>query len=95
MIVGTLVFKSSVTGEFLRSFGCDEKGVERLKSPWGVCVAGQYVYVADGSVGKIVVFTTEGDYVTSFGSESYSVVCVDQDGFVYASDYYNNTIYIY
>ena len=82
-------------GEFLRSFGCDEKGVARLKSPWGVCVAGQYVYVADGGVHKIVVFTTEGDYVTSFGSENYSDVCVDQDGFVYASDINNNKIYIY
>ena len=82
-------------GEFLRSFGCDEKGVARLKRPWGVCVAGQYVYVADDGVHKIVVFTTEGDYVTSLGSKSYSGVCVDQDGFVYASVYNNNKIYIY
>ena len=82
-------------GEFLRSLGCDENGVARLKSPWGVCVAGQYVYVADYSVRKIVVFTTEGDYVTSFGSGGYRDVCVGQDGFVYASDYYNNKIYIY
>ena len=82
-------------GEFLRSIGCDENGVERLKYPKGVCVAGQYVYVADYGVHKIVVFTTEGDYVTSFGSESYCDVCVDQDGFVYASNYNNNNIYIY
>ena len=82
-------------GEFLRSFGCDENGVARFKSPYGVCVAGQYVYVADDGVGKIVVFTTEGDYVTSFGSVGYCGVCVDQDGFVYASDYNNNKIYIY
>ena len=81
-------------GEFLRSFGCDENGVARLESPWGVCVAGQYVYVADYSIRKFVVFTTEGDYVTSFGSGGYTNVCVDQDGFVYASDY-NNKIYIY
>ena len=81
-------------GEFLRSFGCDENGVARLTDPWGVCVAGQYVYVADYAVRKIVVFTTEGDYVTSFGSESYWDVCVDQDGFVYASDY-NSKIYVY
>ena len=82
-------------GEFLRFFGCDEKGVARLKSPWGVCVAGQYVYVADDGVHKIVVFTNEGDYVTSFGSGSYCDVCVDQDGFVYACGYNNNKIYIY
>ena len=81
-------------GEFLRFFGCDEKGVARLKHPLGVCIAGQYVYVADG-VCKIIVFTTEGDYVTSFGSKSYTDVCVDQDGFVYASGYYSNKIYIY
>ena len=82
-------------GEFLRSFGCVEKGVARLKSSLGVCVAGQYVYVADDGVDKIVVFTTEGDYGTSFGSVGSSDVCVDQDGFVYASNYYSNKIYIY
>ena len=60
-------------------------------SPWDVCITG--LYVADGGVDKIVVFTTEGDYVTSFSSDSYCDVCVDQDGFVYASDYYK--IYIY
>ena len=80
--------------EFLRSFGCDENGVARLKSPWGVCVAGQYVYVADIGLHKVVAFTTEGDYVTSFDSESYDV-CVDQDGFVYASDNRSNKIFIY
>ena len=33
-----------------------------------LCVADQFVYVANSSVHKIVLFTTEGDYVTSFGS---------------------------
>ena len=46
-----------------------------------VCVAGQYVYVADVNdyvgVGahKIVVFTIEGDYVTSIVA-SIVLVCV-------------------
>ena len=84
----------SNNGEFLRSFGCDENGVKKLKSPWGVCVAGQYVYVADERVDKIVVFNTEGDYVTSFGSRSH-YVCVDQDGFVYASYHHYNKIDIF
>ena len=49
--------------------------------------SGQYVYVTDIGAHKIVVFTTEGDYVTSFGDcESYGV-CVDQDGFVYVTDF--------
>ena len=60
-----------------------------------VCVAGQYVYVADSGVDMIVVFTTEGDYVASFGSGSYCDVCVDGDGFLFASSMYYNKIYIY
>ena len=81
--------------ELLRSFGCDENGVEKLVLPCGVCVAGQYVYVTDYRAHKIVVFTTEGDYVTSFGDcESYGV-CVDQDGFVYVTNYHHSKINIY
>ena len=80
-------------GLFLRSFGCNENGMKRLKYPWGVCVAGQYVYVPDSGADMIVVFTTDGDYVTSLGSGKYYNVCVDQNGFVYASDLCR--IYIY
>ena len=85
----------SKDGELLCSFGCDENGVERLVRPWGVCVAGQYVYVTDNSVHKIFVFTTEGDYVTSFGDCICYRVCVDQDGFVYVTDYHHSKINIY
>ena len=86
-------------GQLLRSFGCDEDGVKKLKGPRGVCVSGQYVYVsnarADGN--NISVFTTQGHYVTSFGQEGMGEgefncpwgVCVDRDGFVYVCDCYN------
>ena len=76
------VYVYSKDGELLRSFGCNENRVKRLKRPWDVCVAGQYVYVTDIVVHKIVVFTTEGDFVTSFGNYCSFGVCVDQDGFV-------------
>ena len=69
--------------------------MKRLERPWGVCVAGQYVYVADEIVRKIVVFTTEGDYVTSFGDYCSYGVCVDEDGFVYVTDYHHSKINIY
>ena len=83
-------------GVFLGSLGCDENGVKKLRSPRGICVAGQYVYVADVGMAKIVVFTTDGAYVTSFASGSYcSAVCVDQDGFVYACDFMLNKVCIY
>ena len=92
----------SKDGEFLRSFGGDENGVEMLECPCGVCVAGQYVYVTDESllmddddVPKIVVFTIGGDYVTSFGGYCSFSVCVDQVGFVYVTDFNNCKINIY
>ena len=86
----------SKDGKLLHSFGRDENGVKRMIWPWGVCVAGQYVYVTDIGACKIVVFTIEGDSVTSFGSccSSYGV-CVDQDGFVYVTDCNHSRISIY
>ena len=81
-------------GVFLRSFGYDSNGVKRLDGPYYVCVSGHYVYVTDGGH-YVLVFTTAGDYVTSFGehgggNSDYSIpcgVCTDKDGFVYVADY--------
>ena len=80
----------SKTGEFLLSFSRDHNGVQMLKNPFVVHVSGQYVFVADKNQKKTVVFTTKGEYVTTFGC--YGGICVDQDGVLYIGDYYNNKI---
>ncbi len=54
-------------GVLLRSFGCDDDGVKKLNESGGVCVSGQYVYVTNHYGHSVSVFTTEGEYVTSFG----------------------------
>ena len=90
-------------GEFLHSFGSDENGVNKLSQPRGVCVAGQYVYVTDHSNNNISIFTTEGEYVTSFGQygtkEGYLKspwgICIDNEGFLYICDCYNNRLQIF
>ena len=87
-------------GVFLRSFGCDGKGEKKVKSPWGLCVSGHYVYVCNTASYNISVFTTDGVYVTSFGQYGSNEgdfsrpnsVCVDQDGFVYVTDYSNRRV---
>ena len=83
----------SKTGDFLRSFSSDHNGVLKIKDPGMVYVCGQYVYVADGTLRKTVVFTTEGDYVTTFGC--FGGTCVNQDGILYMCDYFNNKITCY
>ena len=85
----------SEDGVFLHSFGRD-----KLRSPWGVCVSGQYVYVTDTNKHCVSVFTTDGVHVTSFGQcgrKEGEFNCpyylyIDRDYFVYVSDHYNGRI---
>ena len=84
-------------GVHLRSIGHDR---EKLKKPWGLCVHGQYVYVTDTTTHCVFVFTTDGEYVTSFGQNGLKegdfnfpcYTCVDQNGFIYVNDLFNNRI---
>ena len=81
----------------LRSIGHDK---EELKRPWGLCVHGQYVYVTDTISHCVFVFTTDGEYVTSFGQKGQKegdfncpyYIYVDNNGFVYVTDFLNNRI---
>ena len=87
-------------GVLLRSFGCDDNGMNRLNRPCGVCVSDQYVYVSNDGGHNVSVFTTAGHYVTSFGQRgdeegefSYPRgICVDQQAIVYVCDYYNDRV---
>ena len=89
-------------GEFLHSFGQGGDGV-KLRSPFDVCVVGQYVYVASYGGHCVSVFTTEGEYVTSFGKlgngegdfRSPWGMCVDKDGYVYVCDTGNDRVQIF
>ena len=79
-------------GVFLRSFG------QRLNGPWGVCVSGQYVYVANHSGHNVSVFTTAGDHVTTFGGYGnkkggfYYPYHIFVDHSVFVADSNNNRI---
>ena len=85
-------------GVFLRSFGCDGNGVERLMGPCGVCVSCQYVYVTNFNGHNVSVFTTTGDHVTTFGERGnkegfflfpYNIFV---EHFVFVADSNNNRI---
>ena len=84
-------------GVHLRSIGHDKK---ELIKPYGFCVHGQYVYVTDTISHCVFVFTTDGEYVTSFGQKGQKegdfkypfYIYVDNNGFVYVTDYNNARI---
>ena len=72
----------------------------QLSVPWGLCVSGQYVYVANTGNHSISVFTVDGVDVISFGQygtkegcfQNPSYICVDKNGYVYVSDLFNNRV---
>ena len=87
-------------GEFLHSL---DHGDKKLIGPHDVCVSGQYVYVTNYHGHSVSVFTTDGDYVTTFGQHGSCHgdlmhpcgVCVDKDGFVYVCDNRNDRLQIF
>ena len=63
----------------------------------------QYVYVSDILQDRIVVYTSSGQFVTSFGgcsqkegqlSRPYSITSCT-DGYIYVSDFDNNRVQIF
>ena len=84
-------------GVHLRSIGHDR---DDLNVFWGLCVHGQYVYVIDRISHCVFVFTTDGEHVTSFGQKGQKegdfdypgYIHVDNNGFVYVSDFENSRI---
>ena len=91
-------------GVFLCSFGRDDNGVKRLSKPWGGGGGGvscQYVYVSNCYRHNVLVFTTAGLYVTSFGQEGRKKgefnhprgICADmQHNFIVVCDFFNDRV---
>ena len=89
------------SGHFIRLFGIEGEG--KLEGPASVFIADQYVYVSDIVQDCIVVYTSSGQFVTSFGGYGqkegqlsapfYITSC--NDGYIYISDHWNNRVQIF
>lgn len=76
-------------GAFLRVIGSYGSRPGELDNPISVAVYRNLVYVTDSGNGRISVFTTAGEFVTTFGKGFLTkpeCVAVDEDGYLYVSD---------
>ena len=76
-------------GQHLRTIGSRGSHPGWLNNPISVAIHGNLVYVTDTGNSRISVFTTDGDFVSSFGVgvlENPECIAIDRDGYVYVSD---------
>ncbi|MFN8104575.1 MAG: NHL repeat-containing protein [Acidimicrobiia bacterium] len=92
----TRVVKLDASGNWVKSW--DGPSNDKIKSPIGISVHNNVVYVADGNAKKVRVYDTDGNHLRSFGSNGTCTfaalrdVDADSDGNVYVANYTNNNI---
>jgi DNA-binding beta-propeller fold protein YncE len=102
------VQKFSSTGKFITTWGTfGQTGVDAVDSfygPRGIAVDSQgRVYIADTGNKRIVVFDSDGNFITYFGSAGLDPglfdepvgVAVDQEGMVYVTDTWNQRVQVF
>lgn len=96
-------------GQYLNHFSKKEDGAEngdgaeKITDPRGIHVFGDHVYISEYSDHCISVFSTDGDFITSFGKqgeergelEKPRGITVDVDGFVYICDNGNERVQVF
>ena len=100
--------KFTPNGKFVAQFGSKGSGPGQLNSPGGIIIdtagAGTgLVYVSEAGNHRVLVFTSDGMFVSSFGREGSNIyqfkllvgLRFDLNGFLYVCDSSNNQLVIY
>ena len=84
------------SGSFLRSFGQYGSGPGELNRPVGILVHNEHVYITEVASLCISVFTTSGEFSTSFAvGHRVRGITTDRDGYLYVCVQGSDCIYIY
>ena len=90
-------------GQFLRAFSIKANG-QNLIRPWAIAIdSSNTVYVSENGPHCVSVFTSQGDYITTFGGEGKDRgqfetiwgLAVDHDDTIFASDLGNGRLQFY
>ena len=86
-------------GHYVREFKTKGSN-EKLTSCAGISIdTNDVVYVTEKNINRVSLFTTEGQYLTSFGTQGELTkpygIAVDKDGLVYICDSGNNRLQIW
>ena len=84
-------------------FGTKGSGDGQFKSPFGLTIVGEVLYVVDYSNDRVQKFTLTGEYLGQFGSKGSSEgqfsdpygICTDGRGRVLVADYSNNRVQVF
>ena len=97
-------------GQFLSQFGTKGSGPGQLMYPVGIVVDDNLIYIVDTIANiedfgnhRISIFTTDGQFVRSFGGYGSSMdefnvpigITFDREGYFYICDCYNNRLVVY
>ena len=83
--------------------GSSGSGDGQFKSPFGLTIVGEVLYVADSGNNRVQKFTLTGEYLGQFGSRGSSEgqfsdpfgICTDGRGRVLVADYSNNRVQVF
>ena len=87
-------------GKYKSQFGTFGSGPGELKYPTGLVIYNNLLYVVERDNHRVSVFTTDGKFVSSF--EGYDKkfnyplgITLDNEGYLYICDYFNNRLVMY
>ena len=91
-----VIFIYSEEGEFIRSFGRNE-----LRSPYGICITKEFVFVTDVGFNGVVKFLKTGGFVNSTNSQGGKVLNINfptnmcaHNGYVYVCNTKSHSVEI-
>ena len=85
-------------------FGTKKFGSGRLNFQLGIVIAdNDIMYITEGGNDSISTFTTDDDFIRSFGRNGSSEgrfnnpreMIISREGYLYICDYYNNRLVVY